>query len=93
MSKESYVDRVFLIFKLNEANNEVIVSERDKVHVLRICAVRKGIILEKWDDFKIYCQDKFTDLIYRNLNIERNNPFLNSATEFVEGIIREPYIS
>lgn len=55
MKKPSHVDRVFVIFKLNEANNQAILSERDKLHILRICGVRKGIVLEKWSDFKIYC--------------------------------------
>ena len=91
MKKQCHVDRVFVIFKLNEANGQVIYSEPDKVHILRNCAQRRAIILEKWSDFKLYCQDKFTDLIYRSLNTDRDENFCRAATQFVEGIIQEPF--
>ena len=92
MSTPSHVDRVFIIVKLNEANHEVILGEKDKVHILRICAVRRGIILEKWTDFKVYCEGKFTDLIYRNLNVNRDATFLKQATDYVEGIMKDPFV-
>jgi len=93
MKVPHHVDRVFVIFKLNEANNEVIAAEHDKVHILRICAQKQAIILESWNDFKKYRQDKFTDLIFRRLNVERDGKFLDNATKFVEDILRTPYIN
>lgn len=93
MKTPSHVDRVFVIFKLEEANDQVIVSEHDKIHILRICAKRKGIILEKWSDFKVYCQDKFTDIIYRSLNMERDADFLSSARQYVEALIKDPFVT
>lgn len=47
-------------------------SIENRVFILRICSVKKGIILEKWKDFKIYRQNKFSDIIFRHLHIERS---------------------
>lgn len=92
MKKPCHVERVFVIFKVHEANDQPILSEKERVYILRICAVRQRIILEKWSDFKKYCQNKFTDLIYRNLNVDRTALYLKTAKAFVEGIIKQPFV-
>ena len=40
MKKPCHVERVFVIFRLNAANDEDILSERERVYILRICAVK-----------------------------------------------------
>lgn len=92
MKKPCHVERVFVIFKVHEVNDQPILSEKERVYILRICAVRQRIILEKWSDFKKYCQNKFTDLIYRNLNVDRTALYLKTAKAFVEGIIKQPFV-
>lgn len=93
MKKPCYVERVFVVFRLCKANNLEIDSEFEKVYILRISGEKQRIILEKWQDFKKYCHTKFTDLIYRNLNVDRSHEFIHSAKLFAEKIIREPYVS
>lgn len=71
----------------------MILSEKEKIFILRLCAIKNGIILEKWSDFKKHCSDKFTDIIYRNLNIVRDSAYLENATSFAQMIMSNPFIT
>ena len=67
-------------------------SIENRVFILRICSVQKGMILEKWKDFKIYRQNKFSDIIFRHLHIDRSLNIKKNSFQFIDEIIRKPFI-
>lgn len=75
MGTPSHIDRVYILLKLNEVNNQAIGAAQDRVYVLRLSAEQRSIILDKWSDFKKHCEGKYADLIYRSLYTPRTPQF------------------
>lgn len=92
LKKPSYVDDVFLILKLDQLNGQQFLHEHDKVHILRNCPESCSIIMEKWADFKAYCADKYTDLIYRSIEKDRDDETLEVIQDFLWDKINKPYV-
>ena len=71
MKVPHYVERVFVLFKNNPMLKNLVGDSKSSLFVMRVDARKKGIILEPWDNFKSYCEGKFSDVIFRHLYMDR----------------------
>lgn len=52
----------------------------------------RGVILEPWEDFRIYKNQNLQDCWYRPLYYERNDLFLKKTQNFIKRIREKPFV-
>ena len=59
-------------------------NDREQLYVLRAGTTKQhAVILQKWDDFRIYKSVKFSECWYRHLHCERNANFVENTQRFI----------
>ena len=75
---------VYLIIKLN-------VEESNNLRVIRPGTSEQGIMIDDWEQFKLFKYQKFTDVIFRHIHVDRSTEqFSQSVQKYIEDIQNEP---
>lgn len=60
---------------------------QSELYVLRAGSTKQeAVILQKWEDFRIYKSVKFSECWYRHLHCERNKQFIDNTQRFIQKI-------
>ena len=82
------VDKIALIVKLQTDHKDA----KNEIYVMRVGTdIDNGIILQTWDDFRIYKSAYLENCWFRHLYCERNDKFLSNSMKFVQRMRDKPY--
>jgi hypothetical protein len=65
---------------------------QSELYVLRAGSTKQqAVVLQKWDDFRIYKSVKFSECWYRHLHCERSKQFVDNTQRFIQKIRERPF--
>ena len=92
-NQTKYFDQICMVVNLQSHDN----PDKTDIYIFRVGNVvhnkARGIILEPWDDFRVYKNQNLQDCWYRPLYCERNDQFLQRTQNFVKKIREKPYVT
>lgn len=77
---------VFLIIKVNAE------QDSNNLRVIRPGTTKEGIMLDDWEQFQHFKHQKFTDVIFRHIHVDRStDKFSQAVQKYIEEIQKDPY--
>lgn len=88
------IEEICLLVKLDSDDGQFggKPGEQSELYVLRAGSTKQAsVILQRWDDFRIYKSVKFSECWYRHLHCERDQQFIENTQRFIQKIREKPF--
>ena len=91
LGQNKEANKVAMVVKIH---SDVNATDKSELYVLRVGTdPNQPIILQSWQDFRLFRSQNYSDCWFRHLYCERNDDFLIKSQYFIKRITENPHIN
>ena len=69
-------------------------KKKDEVFIIRVGNnLDQGIVIQSWEEFRIYKTQKYNDCWFRHLYCDRDDEFLQKTQNFIQKMREKPFVT